>query len=69
MGSIFLPAAGYKDADQLIGKGTVCAIWSSGINTDKPYDAICVYLSPDGPVDPGFTYYRYKGLSIRPVKE
>ena len=64
-GRLFLPAAGYRRDENLMGMGTDGIYWSSSL-----YVGI-----PDGAYDFGFTssnnfvdlYYRYQGQSIRPV--
>ena len=65
-GRLFLPAAGYRRDENLMGMGTDGIYWSSSL-----YVGI-----PDGAYDFGFTssnnfvdlYYRYQGQSIRPVR-
>ena len=63
--SIFLPAAGYRDNDDLNYAGNDGYYWSSSLDTDYPSLAWLVDFSSD------YVYrshgYRYYGLSVRPV--
>ena len=65
--SIFLPAAGYRDDTYLDFAGSYGSYWSSSLSTDRPYSAWYVYLSSDDVLRG--TYYRYYGISVRPVTE
>lgn len=62
--TIFLPAAGYMDGVDLVGKGDVGNYWSSTCS-DEPEKAYSVGF----PVICGSELPRCLGLSIRPVKE
>ncbi len=64
---IFLPAAGIFDAVNLLDSGSLCAYWSSDLNTNLPENAILLHHHSDY----GFTAscVRYDGSPIRPVKE
>lgn len=65
-GRLFLPAAGYRRDENIMGVGSDGIYWSSSL-----YVGI-----PDGAYDFGFTssnnfvdlYYRYQGQSVRPVR-
>ena len=64
---IFLPAAGCRISDDLGNGGIYGYYWSSSLNTDRPDLAYYVYFSSGG-----FgrdNYYRFYGLSVRPVSE
>ena len=63
--SIFLPAAGYRDDDELDGAGSYGGYWSSSLDTGNPYDAQYVYFVYFN----HYTYYsiRDDGRSVRPV--
>ena len=63
--SIFLPAAGYKDGTSLISSETSGYYWSASLDTSTPYDALYMYLNASDMSI--YDYYRYFGLSIRPV--
>ena len=64
--SIFLPAAGYRGIDDLYSVGSDGYYWSSSLLTDCPYDAY--YMNFDsGSVYADYYYFRYDGLSVRPV--
>lgn len=66
--SIFLPAAGYKDGTSLSYASTFGVYWSSSLNTDRPDDAWSLgFDSEDMGMFSG--YYRYHGISVRPVSE
>lgn len=66
--SIFLPAAGYKDGTSLGYASTFGVYWSSSLNTDRPDDAWSLgFDSEDMGMFSG--YYRYHGISVRPVSE
>lgn len=62
--SIFLPAAGFIDADGLSYQGTFGAYWSSTLVTDCRY---VWYLNFDSDKIQMFGSLRYYGFSIRPV--
>ena len=64
---IFLPAAGIFDAVDLLDSGSLCAYWSSDLNTNLPDNAILLNHHSGY----GFTAscVRYDGCPIRPVKE
>ena len=63
--SIFLPAAGCRDYDDLNGAGSYGNCWSSSLDTGYPFDAWSVYFDSDYVS----RYYcsRYCGQSVRPV--
>ena len=63
--SIFLPAAGYMSKYGLIDAGLLGYYWSSSLYTDDPNCAYRVYFNSDLVVC--YHYYRYYGLSVRPV--
>ena len=63
--SIFLPAAGYRDDDDLGSAGGVGYYWSSSLDTDDPYGAWDVGFN-SGYVSRG-SGSRYFGRSVRPV--
>ena len=71
--SIFLPAAGFRSADELIGAGTngysyYCwSYWSSSLYTNYPDLAIAPNdFDTSGGIN---CYIRYEGLPIRPVAD
>ena len=65
--SIFLPGAGYMYSSSLYCAGSVGSYWSRSLNTDNPNHAYCVDFDSD---NVGWShYYRYFGLSVRPVCE
>lgn len=67
--SIFLPAAGYRDLNDLSSAGSNCFYWSSSLNTDNPDNAWYIYFY-SGTVSKGrHNLYRYLGFSVRPVSE
>lgn len=67
--TIFLPAAGYRSgAGDLKTAGTYGYYWSSSLSTDDPRYASCRYFSTFGEAGVN-DYYRYLGLSVRPVTE
>ena len=62
---IFLPAAGYRDGDDLGSAGDIGYYWSSSLDTGYPNDAWGVYFISDYVSrDYGSRYY---GQSVRPV--
>ena len=63
--SIFLPAAGYRDNDDLYDAGYYGYYWSSSLDTDYPNYAWLVYFNSDYVYR--YYYYRYYGQSVRPV--
>ena len=64
-GSIFLPAAGYRNIGSLIGEAAFGAYWSKNLVSDFPIGANYLYFSIERA---GFSeYYRYCGHTIRPV--
>ena len=66
--SIFLPAAGYRDDDDLSYAGVCGYYWSSSLSTNYPCNAWFVYFISDG-VYRSNNYCRYYGRSVRPVCE
>ena len=66
--SIFLPAAGYCNEDDLLHAGSYGSYWSSSLYTIAPSGAYNMYFYSDCV----YTFYflsRYNGKSIRPVSE
>ena len=63
--SIFLPAAGYRDYDDLYDAGGYGNSWSSSLYTGIPSSAWRVYFDSDYVGRNGG--YRYCGRSVRPV--
>jgi hypothetical protein len=63
--SIFLPMAGFCEDSGQYKAGQTGYYWSSSLNTDYRYDAICVRFDSRS-VD-GCYFFRYYGQSIRPV--
>lgn len=63
--SIFLPAAGIRNATNLNYAGSVGQYWSSSLKTDYPYNAYGLNFNSDNPVV--YVDYRYYGYSVRPV--
>lgn len=65
--SIFLPATGYHDYDDLYCVGSYGYYWSSSLRTDIPYSAYCLSFGSDNVVT--CDYERFFGLVVRPVSE
>ncbi|MBR1547128.1 MAG: hypothetical protein IJ637_00160 [Prevotella sp.] len=63
---ILLPACGYRDGLNLYDGGTDGYYWSSTLDDQSPDDAW--YVHCNGPVRDMYSYYRYKGMCIRPVQ-
>ena len=64
--SIFLPAAGSRNDDVLYDAGYYGLYWSSSLRTDNPLYAWIVFLDSDNVER--VSYFRYYGLSVRPVR-
>ena len=64
---IFLPAAGYRYADDLHGVGSYGYYWSSSLDTDNTNRAS--FMTFYSSYVYGSSSYRYNGHSIRPVSE
>jgi hypothetical protein len=63
--SIFLPAAGYRGNSSLYDAGSRGYYWSSLLNTDNPeFARYGVFVFRGVGWD---SYYRFSGLSVRPV--
>ena len=62
---IFLPAAGYMYLSRLYDVGSGGDYWSSSLNTSSPYYAY--YVGFYSGYVYMYHYYRYYGLSVRPV--
>ena len=64
--SLFLPAAGYRNSSSLYYAGSYGSYWSSSLYTGYPYHAWFFFFDSDDyyMID----YYRYYGLSVRPVR-
>ena len=63
--SLFLPAAGYREDDNLIDVGNSGHYWSSSLNTNYPDNA--QYMGFDIDSDTWHNYNRQYGQSVRPV--
>ena len=63
----FLPAAGYRNNDNLNNAGSNGNYWSSSLNTDNPNNASNVNFNSDN-VNRN-NNNRYNGQSVRPVSE
>ncbi|MBO7415309.1 MAG: hypothetical protein J6T18_06405 [Bacteroidaceae bacterium] len=63
--SIFLPAAGCRDDTSLFDAGSSGYYWSGSLYTDYPY--LAWDLGFDSDYHDASGYYRYGGLSVRPV--
>ena len=66
--SIFLPFAGFRLETSLNDAGSEGYYWSSALDTDRPYRAWQVYLSPGGVFSVTGNGRNY-GFSVRPVWE
>ena len=64
--SIFLPAAGWRFGESLIGVGSYGNYWSAGPSFDT-YGCSLYFFSSY--VNPQSNYYRAYGFSVRPVSE
>lgn len=65
---LFFPAAGYGNGDVLGDAGTEGNYWSSTLNSVYTDGAYYLYFH-SGSVLPQNEYYRYYGLSVRPVSD
>lgn len=65
---IFLPAAGYRYDDYLDDVGFNGYYWSSSLGKDFP-SACSVDFDSGNVYRDGYNYYRYYGLSVRPVSK
>lgn len=66
-GSIFLPAAGYKEGQEVLFAGSAGRYWTA---TRHPYHANCameLFFSSD--YHYAYFYRRFRGYPIRPVRE
>lgn len=63
--SIFLPAAGYRDDTYIYSVGYDGIYWSSSLYTGYPRYAW--YIGFDSDSVSWYYYYRFRGLSVRPV--
>ena len=66
-GTIFLPAAGYRWADELGRAGSYGNYWSSALLESYPFNAFGLYFDSGGAYWSS-DYYRGYGLSVRPVR-
>lgn len=64
---IFLPAAGYRDGDNLGSAGFHGCYWTSSINKGCSSGAHSGLITAEG--SGGYIHGRYEGLSVRPVSE
>ena len=63
--SIFLPATGtWIDGNPWSDVGVYLGYWLSSIDTNRPYEALWQFTTPEYPGD-----YRYAGHTIRPVSD
>ena len=67
--TLFLPAAGYRKGTDLNGAGSDGYYWSSSLKEDDSANAWIVTFGSEDYPDSGYDYYRYYGLSVRPVTE
>ena len=64
---LFLPAAGYCRETSVINAGSGGSYWSSSLDSSDPSSAYYMYFS-SGFVSSQFSYERYCGFSVRPVR-
>ena len=64
--SIFLPAAGYREGSVLYTAGSEGYFWSSSLGTAD--SNLARYLRFDSDVHDWYSYYRFYGFSVRPVR-
>ena len=64
--TLFLPAAGYRGNGSLYSAGSYGYYWSSSLSTDTPGSAWLLGFNSD--LYLMYYYYRYYGLSVRPVR-
>lgn len=69
LGCVFLPAAGYREGAKVDEVGTHGYYWSSSPDSSDTDYAHFVYFGSNSVVDPGDYYERYKGYSVRLVRE
>ncbi len=65
--SIFLPAAGYRDDTSLSNAGSKGYYWSRLLDASESYYACYLYFYSDY-IDWNYSYSRYYGRSVRPVR-
>ena len=66
--SIFLPAAGHRNGTSLLDAGSYGGYWPSSLSTGYSDCAYYVDFDSDN-VSRNYDYYRFNGLSVRPVSE
>ncbi len=64
-GSIFIPAAGYKDLEKTYAKEIECHLWSMSLNADYPESAYLGLLTKEHQINSSGS--RYSGIPVRPV--
>lgn len=64
--TLFLPAAGYRNENNLINDGSFGYYWSSSLNTGVPYNSWYEYFDSNNCYKD--TDYRCYGRSVRPVR-
>ncbi len=67
-GTIFLPAAGSRSADELDGTGSLGLWWSSTLHESNQNIAWHLYFHSGGLFTYEYFNFRYLGLSVRPVR-
>ena len=65
--SIFLPAAGYRFGTVVYLRGSSGFYWSSSLSSNYSYNAYYLYFNGGNLY--WYYYYRYFGLSVRPVSK
>ena len=66
--SIFLPFAGFGSGDGIVGLGVYGDFWASTCDSNRPFSAKSISCDQSGAISHA-GWYRYRGLSIRPVSE
>ena len=64
--SIFLPAAGCRDGQEVYNQGSNGRYWSSSLSSSHSYNAFILYFN-NGNYDRYYSYGRYYGHTVRPV--
>lgn len=65
---IFFPVAGYRNQEDLFDAGAYGYYWSSSLNTSNALNGRFFFYNRYRSMNEG-AYYRYMGLSVRPVTE
>ncbi len=66
---IFLPASGYREGTVVFSVGSGGYYWPSSLGSSSPSSSVYyMYIGPSGVFPQNYSYSRYGGFTVRPVR-